>query len=132
MKWRTSPARWSAVALSIPLLIGGATTSAAHTAIKIAPHYSGPIVHVLDASRSVPVTTSLISEDQREGFVRKTKPAPASARGIWQKERSPIAQPSPKLAREKASVLRLEPLRRSPSRSFLGTQVYDSTVKTLA
>ncbi len=53
----------------VPLLIGGATTSAAHTAIKIAPHYSGPIVHVLDASRSVPVTTSLLSDDQRAGFV---------------------------------------------------------------
>ncbi|WP_346333602.1 vitamin B12 dependent-methionine synthase activation domain-containing protein [Prosthecobacter sp. SYSU 5D2] len=56
-----------------PLLIGGATTSAAHTAIKIAPHYSGPIVHVLDASRSVPVTTSLISEEQREDFVAKNE-----------------------------------------------------------
>jgi 5-methyltetrahydrofolate--homocysteine methyltransferase len=52
----------------IPLLIGGATTSAAHTAIKIAQHYSGPVVHVLDASRSVPVTTSLLSKDQREAF----------------------------------------------------------------
>ncbi|TDU71360.1 methionine synthase (B12-dependent) [Prosthecobacter fusiformis] len=56
-----------------PLLIGGATTSAAHTAIKIAPHYSGSIVHVLDASRSVPVTTSLISEEQREDFVLKNE-----------------------------------------------------------
>jgi cobalamin-dependent methionine synthase I len=53
----------------VPLLIGGATTSAAHTAIKIAPHYSGPVVHVLDASRSVPVTTSLISEENRAAFV---------------------------------------------------------------
>ena len=53
---------------TIPLLIGGATTSAAHTAIKIAQHYSGQVVHVLDASRSVPVTTSLLSKDQREGF----------------------------------------------------------------
>jgi 5-methyltetrahydrofolate--homocysteine methyltransferase len=52
----------------IPLLIGGATTSAAHTAIKIAEHYSGPVVHVLDASRSVPVTTSLLSKDQRDAF----------------------------------------------------------------
>ncbi len=52
-----------------PLLIGGATTSPAHTAIKIAPKYSGSIVHVLDASRSVPVTTSLLSEEQRETFV---------------------------------------------------------------
>ena len=52
----------------VPLLVGGATTSAAHTAIKIAQHYSGPVVHVLDASRSVPVTTSLLSKDQRERF----------------------------------------------------------------
>ncbi|MEN8681386.1 MAG: vitamin B12 dependent-methionine synthase activation domain-containing protein, partial [Akkermansiaceae bacterium] len=52
----------------IPILIGGATTSAAHTAIKIAEHYSGPLVHVLDASRSVPVTTALLSED-REKFI---------------------------------------------------------------
>jgi len=55
--------------LKLPLLIGGATTSSAHTSIKIAPHYSGPVVHVLDASRSVPVTTALLSADQRDGFV---------------------------------------------------------------
>jgi 5-methyltetrahydrofolate--homocysteine methyltransferase len=53
----------------LPLLIGGATTSRAHTAVKIAPHYSEPVVHVLDASRAVPVTTSLLSEDGREAFV---------------------------------------------------------------
>jgi 5-methyltetrahydrofolate--homocysteine methyltransferase len=52
-----------------PLLIGGATTSRAHTAVKIAPHYSQPVVHVLDASRAVPVTTSLLSEDGKEEFV---------------------------------------------------------------
>ncbi len=54
---------------TIPLLVGGATTSAAHTAIKIAEHYSGPVVHVLDASRSVPVTTSLLSAEGKEAFV---------------------------------------------------------------
>jgi len=53
----------------LPLLIGGATTSRAHTAVKIAPHYSQPVVHVLDASRAVPVTTSLLSEDGREAFI---------------------------------------------------------------
>ena len=59
---------------TIPLLIGGATTSAAHTAIKIAPHYpSGSVVHVLDASRSVPVTTSLISEEHRAAFVAENE-----------------------------------------------------------
>jgi 5-methyltetrahydrofolate--homocysteine methyltransferase len=52
----------------VPLLIGGATTSRAHTAIKIAPHYSEPVVHILDASRAVPVTSSLLSEEQRAGF----------------------------------------------------------------
>ena len=53
----------------LPLLIGGATTSRAHTAVKIAPHYSEPVVHILDASRAVPVTTSLLSDDGKEEFV---------------------------------------------------------------
>jgi 5-methyltetrahydrofolate--homocysteine methyltransferase len=53
----------------LPLLIGGATTSRAHTAVKIAPHYSGPVVHILDASRAVPVTTSLLSDDGKADFV---------------------------------------------------------------
>ncbi|MEO0447633.1 MAG: vitamin B12 dependent-methionine synthase activation domain-containing protein, partial [Verrucomicrobiota bacterium] len=57
--------------MDLPLLIGGATTSPAHTAIKIAPNYSKPVVHVLDASRSVPVVTSLLSEEQRDDFVAK-------------------------------------------------------------
>lgn len=70
----------------LPLLIGGATTSRAHTAVKIAPHYSEPVVHVLDASRAVPVTTSLLSEEGKPVFVaqhraeyeavRKTHAAP--------------------------------------------------------
>jgi len=51
-----------------PLLIGGATTSKAHTAVKIAPHYKQPVVHVLDASRAVPVTTSLLG-DAKADFV---------------------------------------------------------------
>ncbi len=53
----------------LPLLIGGATTSRRHTAVKIAPHYSGPVVHVLDASRAVPVTTSLLSEEGKADFL---------------------------------------------------------------
>jgi 5-methyltetrahydrofolate--homocysteine methyltransferase len=55
----------------LPLLIGGATTSKAHTAIKIAPHYSQPVVHVLDASRAVPVTTSLLSQEGKVAFVEQ-------------------------------------------------------------
>ena len=52
----------------MPLLIGGATTSRVHTAVKIAPHYSGPTVYVPDASRAVGVTTSLLSPEQRDAL----------------------------------------------------------------
>ncbi|MBX9882730.1 MAG: methionine synthase [Sphingomonas sp.] len=55
-----------------PLLIGGATTSKVHTALRIAPAYAGPVVHVLDASRAVGVATALVSETQATGFVEKT------------------------------------------------------------
>jgi len=55
----------------LPLLIGGATTSRAHTAVKIAPHYSEPVVHILDASRAVPVTTSLLSDEGKSAFVEQ-------------------------------------------------------------
>ena len=56
---------------AVPLLIGGATTSRAHTAIKIAPNYSGPVVYVPDASRAVGVVTKLLSEDFRAGFIKE-------------------------------------------------------------
>src|SRR6056297_1688184 len=54
--------------MTMPLLIGGATTSAKHTAVKVAPQYSAPVVHVLDASRSVGVVEKLISKENREKF----------------------------------------------------------------
>src|SRR5258707_5864623 len=54
--------------LKLPLLIGGATTSRAHTAVKIAPNYSGPVVYVPDASRSAPAVQSLLS-DSRDSYV---------------------------------------------------------------
>lgn len=57
----------------MPLLIGGATTSRVHTAVKIAPEYSGPVVHVLDASRAVGVASNLLSDDLKDGFVSETK-----------------------------------------------------------
>ncbi len=54
---------------TIPLLIGGATTSRTHTAVKIAPAYSGPVVHVIDASRAVGVAGALVQPDRRDAFV---------------------------------------------------------------
>lgn len=56
-----------------PLLIGGATTSRMHTAVKIAPEYSNGVIHVLDASRSVTVVGSLLNKDLREGFLKNTE-----------------------------------------------------------
>ncbi len=57
----------------LPLLIGGATTSKAHTAVKIAPNYSNPVVHVLDASKAVGVVRDLVDEKRRSGFLEKNK-----------------------------------------------------------
>ena len=54
--------------MNLPLLIGGATTSKVHTAVKIAPNYSGPLVYVLDASRAVGVAGSLLNENTKEQF----------------------------------------------------------------
>jgi 5-methyltetrahydrofolate--homocysteine methyltransferase len=58
---------------TVPLLIGGATTSRKHTAVKIAPAYAGPVVHVIDASRASGVVTALLSADQREGFLSENE-----------------------------------------------------------
>src|SRR5258705_1706633 len=58
---------------SLPLLIGGATTSKAHTAVKIAPGYSKPVVHVLDASRAVGVVGSLINPKLKGDFVQTVR-----------------------------------------------------------
>ena len=58
---------------TVPLLIGGATTSRVHTAVKIAPHYSGPVVYVPDASRSVPVCQALLSSENRDVFVKELR-----------------------------------------------------------
>jgi 5-methyltetrahydrofolate--homocysteine methyltransferase len=57
----------------LPLLIGGATTSKAHTAVKIAPGYSQPVVHVLDASRAVPVVSNLISAENKPAFAQQIR-----------------------------------------------------------
>jgi 5-methyltetrahydrofolate--homocysteine methyltransferase len=66
--------------MQTPLLIGGATTSRQHTAVKVAPEFSGPTVHVLDASRAVDVVASLLSDRQREAFVAGTRAEQAALR----------------------------------------------------
>ncbi len=64
-----------ALSVQVPLLIGGATTSKMHTAVKIAPVYSGPVVYVLDASRSVPVCQALVDKNlkQRQEYCEEVR-----------------------------------------------------------
>ncbi len=66
--------------MATPLLIGGATTSRMHTAVKIEPSYSGPVVHVADASRAVGVAGALLSRERKAGFVAETRTAYAALR----------------------------------------------------
>jgi 5-methyltetrahydrofolate--homocysteine methyltransferase len=75
--------------LGLPLLIGGATTSRTHTAVKIAPSYSGPVVYVPDASRSVPVVQSLLSTDSRDAFVAQVRADYEKLRAVHRDKKGP-------------------------------------------
>ncbi len=68
--------------MTMPLLIGGATTSKVHTALRIDPAYNGPVIHVLDASRAVGVASRLLSDTQRDGFVEETAAEYAHVREV--------------------------------------------------
>jgi 5-methyltetrahydrofolate--homocysteine methyltransferase len=107
----------------LPLLIGGATTSRAHTAVKIAPHYSEPVVHVLDASRAVPVTTSLLSEDGKAAFV-------AEHRATYEALRKQHSVPAQKLVSLEIARQRPTPIKWRagdiPVPEFTGIRVLDN------
>ena len=87
----------------LPLLIGGATTSRAHTAVKIAPFYSEPVVHVLDASRAVPVTTTLLNDEKKAAFVVQHRADYEQLRRIHGTPKQKLA--SLKTARGNATVI---------------------------
>jgi len=111
--------------MKIPLLVGGATTSAAHTAIKIAPHYSGTIVHVLDASRSVPVTTSLISEDNKAAYIAENEARHVRLREEYgkKKERQLLS-----LAESREQAFKCDWSSQEIAKpSFLGTKTFEGT-----
>lgn len=74
--------------LDLPLLIGGATTSAKHTAVKIAPHYRGSVTHVLDASRSVGVVEKLNNPDSRDAFEKENRSLQAELVESYNKRQS--------------------------------------------
>lgn len=108
--------------LRIPLLIGGATTSRVHTAVKIDPCYSSSVVHVLDASKSVPVASSLLSAEQRQNFEKEIKESYAQFRKEYssrQKDRNLI--PLAKARKNKFSINWESYV--PPRPSFLGSKV---------
>ncbi len=90
-----------------PLLIGGATTSRAHTAIRIAPGYEGPVVYVEDASRAGPVVKRLMSATERDGFLIENRAELANARERYERRHS-----------EKSQISYAEALRRRPEVSW--------------
>ncbi len=108
--------------LKLPLLIGGATTSRAHTAVKIAPHYSGPVVHVLDASRAVPVTTSLLSEGGKAEFVAQYKAEYDALRKAHSAPRRAVVPLETARTRRTPIEWRQEDL---PSPAFTGLRILD-------
>ena len=106
----------------IPLLIGGATTSRAHTAVKIEPHYHGPAVYVTDASRSVGVASSLLSEELKADYTHQIRIEYEQVRKRHQGRKSRSQQHPIAAARENRFVWKdYEPVKPS----FLGTKVID-------
>ena len=107
----------------LPLLIGGATTSRAHTAVKIAPHYSEPVVHVLDASRAVPVTTSLLSDEGKSAFVAQHRADYEALRKAHSAPRLTVVSLETARKRRTPIEWRAEDL---PTPAFTGVRVLDN------
>jgi 5-methyltetrahydrofolate--homocysteine methyltransferase len=107
----------------LPLLIGGATTSRRHTAVKIAPHYSEPVVHVLDASRAVPVTTSLLSDEGKLEFVAQHRADYEALRKAHAAPRQAVVPLETARARRTPVEWHAEDL---PTPAFTGVRVLDN------
>jgi len=107
----------------LPLLIGGATTSRAHTAVKIAPHYSEPVVHIIDASRAVPVTTSLLSDEGKPAFVEKHRADYEAIRKAHAAPKQPVISIENARSRRTPIVWRADDI---PSPTFTGVRVLDN------
>jgi 5-methyltetrahydrofolate--homocysteine methyltransferase len=103
----------------VPLLIGGATTSRQHTAVKVAPAYDGPVVHVADASRVVDVMASLLNPSLRDGFAAATARDQAELREKYAARQD---RPTLSIAQARANRLRLDLSTPPPTPSFLGVR----------
>ena len=108
---------------TVPLLIGGATTSKVHTAVKIAPNYGAPTVHVVDASRAVGVATNLVSPTRRDDFTRAVSEeyAEARARHVRRDERGDgLSIGEARRARHQVAWAEYSP----PEPGFLGLETF--------
>ncbi len=106
----------------IPLLIGGATCSRVHTAVKISPHYEGPVVYVPDASRSVGVCTELLSDDRAAAYIAELKADYDKVRELHaNKKQTPLVT----LAQARANKLQLDwAAYQPPAPQFTGRRVF--------
>ncbi len=109
---------------SVPLLIGGATTSKAHTAVKIAPAYTNPVVHVLDASLAVNVVRKLMSEDEKPDFVHDVQAKQQKTREAYESKSTAKKLLSLEKARQRRVVIEWESIG-IPKPNFLGTKVLE-------
>jgi 5-methyltetrahydrofolate--homocysteine methyltransferase len=106
---------------TMPLIIGGATTSRIHVAVKVAPHYSGPAIHVLDASRSVTVCSSLLNQQHKETYISGIRAEYEKARIAHLNKKSDKRFKDIEEAR--AQKFQIDLSRVAPKPTFLGTRV---------
>ena len=114
--------------MSLPLLIGGATTSKAHTAVKIAPSYAQPVVHVLDASRAVGIVGSLINPELKPAFVQQVRTDYEKLRSQHSEQRTKPLLPL-EVARQRRPATDWQAID-LPRPSFTGTRVLSSELAT--
>jgi len=109
---------------TIPLIIGGATTSRIHAAVKVAPNYSGPAIHVLDASRSVTVCSTLMNKDTRDQYIQGIREEYDKAREAHLNKRSDKRFKTIEQARQ--DNFKIDTALVAPAPSFTGTRVFEN------
>ncbi|EOR95001.1 5-methyltetrahydrofolate--homocysteine methyltransferase [Arcticibacter svalbardensis MN12-7] len=110
---------------TMPLMIGGATTSRIHAAVKVDPHYSGGVIHVLDASRSVSVCSNLMNPDLCEGYIKNIKTEYSKAREAHANRTSDKRFKTIEEARAEAYKIDLDQVV-ATAPSFIGTRNFDN------
>jgi 5-methyltetrahydrofolate--homocysteine methyltransferase len=108
---------------TIPLIIGGATTSRIHAAVKVAPSYSGPVIHVLDASRSVTVCSTLMSSENKGAYVDGIRAEYDKAREAHLNKRTDKRFKT--LEEARANKFQIDLTKVAPAPSFTGTKILE-------